>query len=781
MNFLSAELLARESFELQIGENVQVLSDKAFRDSAKNRFEAVGNVIITHQKNSIYGERASLDFGTGDAQVVGNVRYVGPELTMYGSDMLYNFRDKSFSLGNARILADNYVVLGKRLSRPKPNTVIGIDAEYTTCKDCPESWSVFGREVEITLGEYVHIRHAYLKVRGVVVMYVPYIVFPIKNKRETGLLFPNFGFEFEEGFRFQQPWFWALGDSADMTFTPSVFGRRGLGHQYQYRQAFHKDGWAQLDTLKVLDQVYLPGKTNEERSGEKIFRHFSEAEVHWSSGEHFNSHFRLLGANDLDMMRDYDFFTEQRVDASEIGASGFLEGRTSLFNVSVDGEFQRNILFSDPKGFDHRYVQILPKVSLETIPVTIFQSEIPLLRRLSIGTNADFTVFKQNHRSENQYIRNARRLNAQPYLNWELGQMGPVNFRTKVAYDTQKYWFPYESEKTFSKSGIFTETEMRIELERVFGMSYIENVPIDRVDLVRMQKEDERKKHKNSLIGELPTFNEGLSQESFKTQSNSYRHAQEFKLKHYYFSDQRTRGNQRFLNQISDNSGDGQFDAIDALRSREFLVSNTETRTTLPLSNTLELQWNNSLVRKRAISESILLDGRSLTDNFEYNRVSFFNVSQGYDFDRETGELNDKLTRLNVETGISVEKFTFSASEFYFYDSQQHIFSINIEKLMERAKVFARFTYDSLTTPVKKLATVGAKLDVAQLFLLGAELEYDVEDQQYARRDYSVLYTPPNDCWELDFRYRRDLVEKRFSVSFILNFNENNGGDFAQF
>src|SRR5690606_31563701 len=278
---LSLAAHARESFELKIGENVQVLSDKAFRDSAKNRFEAVGNVIITHQKNSIYGERASLDFGTGDAQVVGNVRYVGPEMTMYGSDMLYNFRDKSFSLGNARILADNYVVLGKRLSRPKPNTVIGIDAEYTTCKDCPESWSVFGREVEIILGEYVHIRHAYLKVRGVVVMYVPYIVFPIKKKRETGLLFPSFGFEFEEGFRFQQPWFWALGDSADMTFTPSVFGRRGIGHQYQYRQAFHQDGWAQLDTLKVLDQVYLPGKVNEERSGEKLFRHFTEAEVHW--------------------------------------------------------------------------------------------------------------------------------------------------------------------------------------------------------------------------------------------------------------------------------------------------------------------------------------------------------------------------------------------------------------------------------------------------------------------------------------------------------------------
>ena len=779
-NFFYAEVNARESFDLKIGENVQVLSDKAFRDSANNRFEAVGNVIITHQKNSIYGERASLDFTSGDAEVVGNVRYVGPDMTMYGSDMLYNFRDKSFTLGNARILADNYIVLGKKLSRPNPTTVIGIDAEYTTCKDCPESWSVFGREVTITLGEYVHIRHAYLKVKGVVVMYVPYLIFPIKKKRETGLLFPSFGFEFEEGFRFQQPWFWALGDSADMTFVPSVFGKRGLGHQYQYRQAFHQDGWINFDTLKVLDQVYQPLKLNDERSGDKEFRHFSEAEFHWASGEHVNSHFRVQGMNDLDMMRDYDFFTDSRVDSSELGITGFLEGRTSLLQISVESDFARNALYSDPKGFDHRYVQILPKVSLESIPLTIFQSDIPFLRRMSVGTNADFSVFKQNHFEENRYIRNARRLNAQPYVNWEIGQLGPVSFRTRVAYDVQKYWFPYESEKTFSKSGIFTQSEMRIELERAFGMAYVEDIPASKVDLAKLSEGKEAKPQTTNLIGSLPAYDEGLSQDSFRISRNAYRHAQEFKLKHFYFSDQRTKGNQRFLDQITDNSGDGQFDAIDALRTREFLVSNTETRTTLPLSNTIELQWNNSLIRKRANTAIALEDGKSLTDNFSYDRISYFNVSQGYDFDRETGVLNDKLTRLNVQAGITVDRFTLSGNEYYFYDSRQHIFSISLDKQMDRAKFFTRFTYDTLTTPVQKFATFGGKINVIDLIMLGAELEYDVEDKRYSRREFSMLYTPANDCWELDFRYTRDLVEKRFSVNFVLNFNENGSG-FAQF
>lgn len=780
MSFFCAELLARESFEVKFGENVQVLSDKAFRDSSKNRFEAVGNVIITHEKNSIYGERASLDFTTGATNVTGNVRYVGPQITMYGSEMEYNFRDKSFALSNARILADNYIVLGKKLSRPNPNTILGVDAEYTTCKDCPESWSVYGQEIEITLGEYVRIKHAFLKVKGVVVMYVPYLIFPIKKKRETGVLFPSFGFEFEEGFRFQQPWFWALSDSADMTFSPSVFGKRGLGHQYQYRQVFHEDGWVNVDTLKVFDRVYEPGKQSEERSASKTFRHFSQAESHWSSGEHFNGHFRLLGVNDLDVMRDYDFFSENMVDGSEIGASGFMEGRTSLFQFAIDGNFERNTLYSDPKGFDHRYVQILPKLSLSTIPITIYQSDIPLLKRLSIGLDSDFTVFKQNHLAENVYIRNARRLNSRPYINWEIGNLGPVNFRTRVAFDSQKYWFPYESEKTFSKSGIFTESEIGIEIEKVFGMSYVEEVPIEKVDVAKLSKAKPESLSTSNLIGELPVFNEGLSKENFKIQKNSYRHAQEIKLKHYYFSDQKTKGNNKFLTQIAQNSGDGQFDAIDALRSREFLVSNTETRTTLPLSNTIELQWNNALVRKKAVGEGQFLDGRSLIDNFNYSRVSYFNLSQGYDFDRETGELDDKLTRLNIESGINIDSFSLSISEYYFYDSQENIFSVNFSKESSRFKVFSRFTYDSLTTPIKKIATAGAKFNIIDLFLLGAEVEYDLEDKRYARSEYSVLYKPTNDCWELDFRHKRDLVERRFSVNFLINFNDK-GSSFGQF
>ena len=89
-------LSARESFEFNLGQRINILSDKAFRKTSENEFEAIGNVVITHLKNAIYGEKAKVNFTTGDTEVIGNVRYVAPEMTLYGTKLKYNFMSKKY-------------------------------------------------------------------------------------------------------------------------------------------------------------------------------------------------------------------------------------------------------------------------------------------------------------------------------------------------------------------------------------------------------------------------------------------------------------------------------------------------------------------------------------------------------------------------------------------------------------------------------------------------------------------------------------------------------------
>nr|BDT28664.1 LPS-assembly protein LptD [Bacteriovorax sp. HI3] len=769
----SSSVFARETFEFDLGQKINVLSDKAFRKSSTNEFEAVGNVVITHLKNSIYGEKARINFTTGETEVIGNVRYIAPEMTLYGTKLKYNFLTKIIDLDNARVLSDNYVVTGKKIIQTSSDKIYAEEAEYTTCRDCPESWSIFGKQITITIGQYVTLKHAFIKVNGVTAMYVPYIVFPIKQKRETGLLFPSIGFSSDEGFRYQQPFFWAIDDYKDLTLTPSTFGDRGLGGELQYRQNVKEKSWFELNTLGINDRIYEPNKIDKSLSGKKEFRQFSDLEAHYIYKHYLNGHIYFNDTSDLDTIRDMDFFAKERVRGTEVGGGGFLEGRNSLFSLSMQSYYNKNMLISDPKKFDKQYVQMLPKLTLSSVPYNIIHSPYPFLKNVSFGFGADYTVFKQNTVDINGPIRNARRLNFAPYLDWQLGNLGPVFFSHHLKLDYQTYHLPTEQNKSFAKKGLIYETEAKVELEKIYGLSYIEERPIN----LNSEEAARANAAKNvTTIGVLPEVKSGNSEQTTLVYNNSYRHSQEFKLKHYYLGEQKFSGNKNFRNQIE--SDDGQFDYLDALRDREHLINQTTAQDSLPLSNTLEFQWNNNLIRKTSNKFDPYKDNRYLKDNFSYSNITFFDVSQGIDMtvDSERPWV-DRLTRLYINTGIALDRFTLGVQEFYFHKSGEHKLTSTIGFNFDRLKLNGDFTYNSFnssSTPITKLVGYDLELNLNDLITLKNELDYNIESKLISQSSYSILYAPINNCWKLEFNYTRDLIDKKFGLLLYINYNSNN-------
>lgn len=767
-------LNAREAFQFSLGDKVHVLSDKAFRKTREDKFEAVGNVIVTHKNNAIYGEKATLSFKSGDTDVIGNVRYIGPTMTLYGSELHYNINTNFLRVKNARVLSDNYVVLGKEISRINDNEITAVEAEYTTCRDCPESWSIYGQRVHITVGEYVRIWNAFIKVKGVVIMYIPYIILPIKKNRESGLLFPSFGFEFEKGMRFQQPWYWAINDSIDMTITPSVWGTRGIGGELEYRQMLGDMKWFELDGLFANDRVYEIGKRNEELSGYHSQRYFGSYEHHFNFGHNLSNHVSFNQVNDMDMVRDFEFYTKDKILGSEYGGGGFINWTTKHFDVNIEGDFNRNQLVPNPKAFDHDYVQVLPELDVNLSPFELFSTNVPGFRKFTFGGEANFTVFRQNHFNEQSYIRNAYRTSGSPTIDWYIGDIGAVQVKTRSTYDFQYYRFPYEvTESFYKKSAYIQETEFSIELEKIFGLAFEEQVPIESVDLNLLK---ERKVKKNTVdnpdvVGTLPKFESAYSQEKITIVRNSYKHAQNIKLKHYLLSNEKVIGNEGFKTQVLTN--EGQFDATDALKEEQHKINRAQSRTGIPLKNTIEFQWNNSVIRKSSRRISPFIDLRYPRDNFVYKRVSYFNVSQGYEFGLEEEDFENSLTRLHVNTGVDLEKVHLSASEYYFYATDEHLINLSAEYRFTQASLRTSFIYDSFTTPVDKQILFGGTLGLSDLLSFSAEYIYDIEDQRETKTEYGVLYSPYNNCWKLDLKYSKNLVDKRISFNFLINFNEN--------
>lgn len=755
-----------------VNKEINVISDKAYRISSENRFQAIGNVIILHFDNAIYGEKADLNFNTGEVNVDGNVRYVGSGLTIYGTKLYYNMQTKTMNIENARVISPDYTIVGKLLAKTGEETFEGEEAEYTTCKDCPESWSIYGEKIKITEGEYIRIRNGYVKLKGIVAFYFPYLLFPIKKERESGLLFPKLGFNFADGIRYQQPYFLVLGDKSDMTITPSTWGKRGFGGEYEFRTFFSDLNWVRFDSVFADDKVYEPFKDEITLSNDKQFRHFSTWEHHFSKGMWFNHHFKFSEPSDLDLIRDYDFYALNKLQGSEIGGESFFDFRLPMLSTSIYSGFYQNLLYDQPKELDHRYVQIQPEVNFNFMPVNLFYSSTFPVRSVYLDFRSTWTNFKQNHLTERSEIRNASRFHLLPRIRFNFRNFGPVNLSTQATYDFQSYAFR-NGDRGFKKSVVQYETELSFEVEKIFGFSYEAN--IDAKEIVGDKKETPQNQvdlsKQNNIVGNLKTFGQNESIEKVKIVSNSYRHRQRYKIKNYLLSNIRNEGNPSFLEQIQLESG--QFDRIDTLRQQEF-QNDEGPSITIPLTNTIEFGWNNSLIKKAPVANLEQDPQRLFIDQYEYSQLGYFNISQAYDLDTEEVEVKQKLTRLFIEGGLNLEKFRIRGREYYFYDSDRHIFSSGIGFNLPNLKLNIDYIYNTQIDPIRELVNFGGQIDLFNKFQFNANYEYDLYLKRIPRSIYSFIYSPSNDCWKLRVDYRKDLIEGRLSFNFLLKFNEKN-------
>ncbi len=779
---------ATDKPQLTLGDKVNVYSDKAYRKNNGRYFEAVGNVVIISQSDTIYGELASLDQDSMLVKVEGNVRVITKDMTLYGSHLEYNIATGGAIIKNARILAMDFNLVANELIRLSESQYLAREAEFTTCRDCAESWSVFGKEIRIRVGEYVSIKHGLAKIKGVDVLYIPYIVLPIQTERKTGLLFPEISSRLGEGLAFEQPIFVAIDKSKDATLSPTFWATRGYGGDIEYRQRFSDLSWFSMNSRIINDSIYSPGKSSINPSGDQFFRYFTEMETHQQFTSNFGSHVRYTGSRDLDMIRDNPTFTDDKILSSDMGLSGFADWRQNYFSMGVNADYLRNQLSSEPMEFDRSYVQTLPRVSLSSVPFTLIQSDTPFFQHMALGFEGSITRFDQVKTNEvvtdgQLNLRNANRLSIQPYLMWQMLTMGPVSLSTRYTYDQQSYQFPDSANSGFVKNAGLMRTEVSFTMDKIFGLAFEEKIPIKYIPEKELKAIREKKEHglspikssekSNRLIGMVDTFESELTRENVVQVKNSYRHSQEFKLLHHYIPSQNEYGNKQFRSQINDYQG--WFDYEDSIRSEEFKFGANTTRTIVPPENTLELQWNNTLIRKRPKIFNYLVDDKYLRDNFTYSRIGWFNLSQGYLLNAdELADSRQKLTRFMLQTGYMADSWIINLQEYYFHYEKENIFSINFNRGFEYLRILAAYNYNSFGESNLHTISTGAQFRPTDTLGFSIMKDMDLEAKEEIRTIYALDIMPHNNCWILNLNYRKSLVGDRYAFNILFNFGDDN-------
>lgn len=159
--------------------------------------------------------------------------------------------------------------------RGRQGTLSG--ASYSTCPPAQRQWEFRAGEIEVDQEEGMGTAtNATLRLGGVPVLWLPWVRFPIDDRRRTGLLSPTLGYDDRNGFEYQQPIYLNLAPNYDATLSPRWLSDRGLMLGAEFRYLGPRDASGELSGTWLHDD----DQTGEDR-GLLRWRHFDRLGEHW--------------------------------------------------------------------------------------------------------------------------------------------------------------------------------------------------------------------------------------------------------------------------------------------------------------------------------------------------------------------------------------------------------------------------------------------------------------------------------------------------------------------
>lgn len=215
MSYLQEEGLYLAEEDVVVRRGSQVLSaDQARYNERTGMIELRGNVVLDSNGDSLTAEEAVFDLQKQTGQIMG---------------------------GHIFLQENHYIISGDSIEKTGPNTYVIKGCRVTTCDGGVPDWSITGSEVKITVEGYGTVKNAVFRIRDYPAFYLPYVIFPAKTKRQTGLLPPSAGYSSRRGAELEVPFFWAISDRMDATFYERYMIDRGFMQGLEYRYVGEAD------------------------------------------------------------------------------------------------------------------------------------------------------------------------------------------------------------------------------------------------------------------------------------------------------------------------------------------------------------------------------------------------------------------------------------------------------------------------------------------------------------------------------------------------------------
>jgi LPS-assembly protein len=220
-------------------EQIVLVADYLAYSSAEDSYEARGDVILSQAGVELRSEELLWQAVTQDVAAEGDVQLNDAGTEVSGASMQYNMATGQGQVrgGQMFVHQGNFHISGEQIEKRGQADYFVKHGSFTTCDGEVPDWKFAASEVDVTLGGYARAKHVWFLVKDVPVLYTPYMAFPVKTERETGLLAPSFGYSNNKGTMASLAWYKVIDRSMDATVYLDYLSDVGLGKGLEYRYA----------------------------------------------------------------------------------------------------------------------------------------------------------------------------------------------------------------------------------------------------------------------------------------------------------------------------------------------------------------------------------------------------------------------------------------------------------------------------------------------------------------------------------------------------------------
>ena len=382
-----------------------------------NQLTASGNVVFTNAEGRIAAERMEFDWTTGRGRFhqASGIMSLGPTVdrAQFGNQDpdVYFYGDTIERISNRQY----------RITR----------GGFSTCVQPTPRWEVTSGSVTINLDEYAVARNMVLRVKGVPLLYLPVIYYPIQDdERATGFLMPTYGASTLRGQSLSNAFFWAINRSQDATFFHDWYTRtgQGLGAEYRYVSNLSSAGnlrlyrFAQSNTEFTQNGVTtaLPATTSYKVTGG----------LTQTFGPSVRARARVDYFTDIITQQLYQQNLAYATQPYRVVDTGVSAG---IGRVSTSVHYLRSELFSSPtRSFVYGST---PRVQANVAPTMLFG------RPVYASLNTEFAYLPNRSVSNGEITvdNSFGRTNLAPEVRVPLSRLAYLSMNTSASYRTTHY------------------------------------------------------------------------------------------------------------------------------------------------------------------------------------------------------------------------------------------------------------------------------------------------------------------------------------------------------